>query len=127
LIRQHLDKQGCTDLSIRQIAGGDEWSQTSVEAAAVQSVLAIYQRAGIEPQVWPRTAGSSPEWEYTRKIGMPAVGGGLGHGGRAHADDEYIVIDGTDRVGGIVQAEQSIVDILYVYAAWPEKRRASEL
>ena len=30
------------------------------------------------------------------------------------------LIDGNGRVAGIVQAEQSIVDILFTYAAFPE-------
>jgi hypothetical protein len=37
----------------------------------------------------------------------------------------YIVIEGNERVAGIVEAEQSIVDILYLYAAWPEKNTPS--
>jgi hypothetical protein len=74
--------------------------------------------------VWPRSAGSSPQWEYTRRLGLPAAGGGMGHGSRAHADDEYIVIEGTDRVAGIVGAEQSMVEMVYAYANWPEPRRS---
>jgi hypothetical protein len=40
----------------------------------------------------------------------------MGHGGNEHVDDEYIVIQGTDKVAGIVEAEQSIVDLLFTYA-----------
>ena len=45
----------------------------------------------------------------------------MGHGSRAHADDEYIVIEGNDKVAGIVGSEQSMVDMLYTYASWPER------
>lgn len=120
LVRAHLDRHGFTDLELRPMGGGDEWSQTSIRAPVVQAVLAMYRRNTIEPMVWPRSAGSSPQWEYTRRLGLAAGGGGMGHGSRAHADDEYIVTEGTDRVAGIVGAEQSIVDILYAYANWPE-------
>jgi acetylornithine deacetylase/succinyl-diaminopimelate desuccinylase-like protein len=123
LVRAHLDRHGFTDIELRPMGGGDEWSQTSVRAPVVQAVLAMYRRNGIEPMVWPRSAGSSPQWEYTRRLGLPAGGGGLGHGSRAHADDEYLVIEGTDRVAGIVGAEQSMVDIVYAYANWPEGAR----
>jgi acetylornithine deacetylase/succinyl-diaminopimelate desuccinylase-like protein len=123
LVRAHLDRHGFTDIELRPMGGGDEWSQTSVRAPVVQAVLAMYRRNGIEPMVWPRSAGSSPQWEYTRRLGLPAGGGGLGHGSRAHADDEYLVIEGTDRVAGIVGAEQSIVDVIYAYANWPEGAR----
>ncbi len=123
LVLDHLDRKGFSDLELRLIGGGMEWSQTSVKEPVVEAVLSVYRAAGIEPMVWPRSAGSSPQYEYTRKLGLPACGGGLGHGGRAHADDEYIVIEGNDRVAGIVMAEQSIVDILFTYAAYPETSR----
>ncbi len=118
LVRAHLDRHGFSDIELRRLGGGDEWSQTSVRAPVVQAVLSVYKRYGVEPMIWPRSAGSSPQWEYTRKLGLPAASGGLGHGSRAHSDDEYIVIEGNDKVAGIVQAEQSIVDILYAFAAW---------
>jgi acetylornithine deacetylase/succinyl-diaminopimelate desuccinylase-like protein len=120
LVRQHLDAHGFTDLEVRQLGGGDEWSQTSVSAPVVQAALSMYKEHGIEPLIWPRAAGSSPQWEYTRRLGLSAGGGGLGHGSRAHSDDEYIVIEGNDKVAGIVESEQSMVDVLYTYAAWPQ-------
>jgi acetylornithine deacetylase/succinyl-diaminopimelate desuccinylase-like protein len=124
LILDHLRRNGFDDLEVRELGGGDEWSQTSVKEPVVQAVLSVYGKYGIEPQVWPRHGGSSPQYQYTRKLGLPAAGGGLGHGGRAHSDDEYLVIDGNDAVAGLVRAEQSIVDVLYAYAAWPGKKKA---
>jgi acetylornithine deacetylase/succinyl-diaminopimelate desuccinylase-like protein len=123
LVRAHLDAHGFSDVEMRRLGGGDEWSQTSVKEAVVQATLAMYREHSIEPMVWPRAAGSSPQWEYTRRLGLPAGGGALGHGSRAHADDEYIVTDGGGKVGGIVESEQSMVDLIYAYAAWPEKPR----
>ncbi len=121
LVRAHLDEHGFSDIEMRRLGGGDEWSQTSVKAAVVQATLSMYKRYGIEAMVWPRSAGSSPQWEYTRRLGLSAGGGGLGHGSRAHSDDEYIVIEGNDKVAGIVRSEQSVVDLLYAYANWPDK------
>jgi len=123
LVRVHLDRHGFSDIELRRLGGGDQWSQTSVKEAVVQATLAMYKEHGIEPMVWPRSAGSSPQWEFTRKLQLPAAGGALGHGSRAHADDEYIVVDGNDRVAGIVESEQSMVDLMYAYATWPEKPR----
>lgn len=124
LLKAHLEKHGFADLEVRVLGGGDEWSQTSVQEPIAQATLAMYRKHGIEPMVWPRHAGSSPEWEYTRKLGLSAGGGALGHGSRAHADDEYIVIAGNEKVGGIVESERSMVDLIYTYAAWPEARKA---
>jgi di/tripeptidase len=107
---------------MRLFAAGDEWSQTSVKAAVVQSVLSVYRHYGIEPSIWPRGAGSSPQGQFTNPpLNLPAVSGGLGHGGRAHSVDEYLVIEGNEKVAGIVRAEQSYVDMLYAYANWPGK------
>ncbi|MBI4467339.1 MAG: M20/M25/M40 family metallo-hydrolase [Acidobacteria bacterium] len=121
LIRRHLDEHGFSDIEMRSLAGGDEWSRTSVREPAVQSVLSVYKKYGIEPAIWPRSAGSSPEAQYTRPpLNLPAVSGGLGHGSRAHAVDEYFVIEGNDKVAGLAECEKSMVDILYAYANWPE-------
>jgi acetylornithine deacetylase/succinyl-diaminopimelate desuccinylase-like protein len=121
LIRQHLDRHGFSDIEMRQLGGGDEWGRTSVKAPVVQAVLSVYQHRGIEPAVWPRTAGSSPEWQYTRPpLNLAMVWGGLGHGGRAHSVDEYFVIHGNEKVTGLVDHEKWIVDVLYAYAHWPE-------
>ena len=118
LLLDHLERHGFSELEYRPLGGGQEWSQTSVKAEVVQAALAMYGAYDIEPMIWPRSAASSPEAQYTRKLGLSAGGGGLGHGARAHSDNEYIVIEGTDRVAGIVQAEQSIVDFLFIYAAY---------
>ncbi len=121
LFRRHMEKHGFGDIAIQKMGGGDEWSQTTVKAPAVQAVLAVYKHYGIEPAIWPRTAGSSPQAQYTRApMSLPAASGGLGHGGQAHAIDEYFVIEGNDKVAGLVKCEQSIVDVLYAYANWPE-------
>jgi acetylornithine deacetylase/succinyl-diaminopimelate desuccinylase-like protein len=121
LVRRHLDRNGYEDIEMRLLGGGDEWSRTSVKAPAVQAVLSVYKRYGIEPAIWPRSAGSSPQAQYTRPpLNLPAVSGGLGHGGRAHAVDEYFVIEGNDKVGGLAECEKSMVDILYAFANWPD-------
>lgn len=123
LVRAHLDRHGFSDIEMQQF-GKNEWSQTSVNEAVIQATLAMYKQHGIEPMVWPRSAGASPQYEYTRRLGLPAGGGALGHGSRAHAPDEYIVIDGGKQVGGIVESEQSVVNLIYAYAAWPERSRS---
>jgi len=44
------------------------------------------------------------------------VGGGGGHGGRAHAANEYWVIEGAGKVLGMAGAEKSIAAAVYAYA-----------
>lgn len=121
LARRHLEQKGFGDIELRKLGGGDEWSRTSVKAPVVQAVLSVYKRYGVEPAIWPRTAGSSPQAQYTRPpLNLPAASGGLGHGSRAHSIDEYFVVEGNEKIAGLARAEQSFVDILYTYANWPE-------
>ena len=47
---------------------------------------------------------------------MPIVGGGGGHGGRAHAANEYYVIEGAGRVYGMAGAEKVVVAMAYAFA-----------
>jgi acetylornithine deacetylase/succinyl-diaminopimelate desuccinylase-like protein len=121
LMRAHLNKHGFSDIKLTQLGGGDEWCYTSVRQPVVQSVLSVYKKYGIEPMIWPWSAGSSPQSQYTNPpLNLPACSGGLGHGGRAHSDDEYFVIEGNGKVGGLVECEKSIVDVLFAFANWPE-------
>ena len=50
-------------------------------------------------------------------VGM-AIGGGfpVGRGGRAHAADEYYIIEGAGDTYGMAGAEKSIATVLYNYA-----------
>jgi hypothetical protein len=47
---------------------------------------------------------------------MPIVGGAAGHGGNAHAANEYFVIEGAGKVYGLAGAEKSVAAFLYTYA-----------
>ena len=91
-------------------------------APVVQALLSVFEQYGVEDViVWPHMAGSAPMYLYTREpLNLPLVSSGLGHGAGAHSPDEYLVIEGNDKVAGLVRAEQSYVDILYAYAEWPE-------
>lgn len=115
-IRAHLDRHGFTDITIRPL-NGYEWSKTSVRTDVVQAVLRVYRDHDIEPRIMPHMGGSWPRYLYTRPpLNLPVSHGGLGHGGRAHSPDEYFVIEGNDRVGGLLECERSHVEILYAYA-----------
>ncbi len=48
--------------------------------------------------------------------GVPIVGGGAGLGGRAHAANEYYVIEGAGKVYGMAGAEKAVATLLYAFA-----------
>ena len=49
-------------------------------------------------------------------VSMPIAGGAAGHGGMAHAANEYFVIEGAGKVYGMAGAEKSVATILYNFA-----------
>ena len=48
--------------------------------------------------------------------GVPIVGGGAGLGGRAHAANEYYVIEGAGKVYGMAGAEKAVATLIYAFA-----------
>ena len=58
---------------------------------------------------WPAYLfGNGEVGEKVAPFRLPIVGGGGGHGGRAHAANEYYVIEGAGKVYGMAGAEKSI-------------------
>jgi hypothetical protein len=80
--------------------------------------MAVYKRAGLDPLLWPRNAGSYPGYVFTgAPLKLPAGALRLGHGGGAHAPDEYFVIEAQSAaVRGWDGAVRSYVDFLYELA-----------
>jgi acetylornithine deacetylase/succinyl-diaminopimelate desuccinylase-like protein len=120
LLRSHLDRHGYEDIEIRLLSS-TTWAKTDPEADVAQACLRAYRRLGHEPALWPLKGTSGAWYLFNRFLGLPTVKeGGVGHGGGFHAANEYLVIEGAGNVGGIVECEQSHVEVLYSYAAYPE-------
>ena len=47
---------------------------------------------------------------------MPFIWGGLGHGDRMHSPNEYAVIAGDNKLGGIREFEKSMVTFLFEFS-----------
>ena len=121
-IRRHLEREGFTDIELRPMMGYPA-SQTSVETAVVQAALSVFNKYDATNEVWPRLAGSAPFYEFTDRLGLPMVFGGLGHGSGAHAPDEYMVIRPAEgsSIAGLAEIERGYVDLLYALAAELER------
>ncbi len=120
LLRAHLDRHGYEDVELR-ILSSCTWAKTDPEAAVAQACLRAYRRLGHEPALWPLKGTSGAWYLFNRSLGLPTVKeGGVGHGGGFHAPNEYLVIEGHGRVGGLVECEQSHVEVLYSFAAYPD-------
>jgi acetylornithine deacetylase/succinyl-diaminopimelate desuccinylase-like protein len=75
----------------------------------------VYKRAGLEAVLWPRNAGSNPGYIFTgQPLRLAAGQFGLGHGGGAHAPDEYYVIESTNpKMQGFDGAVMSFVEYFH--------------
>jgi acetylornithine deacetylase/succinyl-diaminopimelate desuccinylase-like protein len=115
-LRAHLDRRGYDDIEIRLLAAY-EVSKTSINEPIVQAVLSLYRKYGVPVQIQPHWGGSAAMCYLTSgPVYLPLAEGGLGHGGNPHATDEYLVIEGDKNLAGLVEAETSFVDLLYIYA-----------
>jgi acetylornithine deacetylase/succinyl-diaminopimelate desuccinylase-like protein len=113
-LKAHLAKHGFGDIEVNMTGGYDPTS-TPANSPLVQAQAAVYRRAGIDPIIMPRLAGSWPGYVFTGDpLRLPAGHFGLGHGGGAHAPDEYYVIESTNpKIQGIDGATRSYVEYLY--------------
>jgi acetylornithine deacetylase/succinyl-diaminopimelate desuccinylase-like protein len=113
-LKAHLVKQGFGDIEVN-MSGGYNPTQTDGGSKLIQTQLATYRKLGVDPQLWPRSAGSWPGYVFTdAPLSLPAGHFGLGHGTGAHAPDEYYLIESTNpKVQGLDGAVASFVEYLY--------------
>ena len=112
-LQKHLANKGYGDIEVKMTGGYDPTS-TPADAAVIRAQVVVYKRAGIDPILWPRNAGSWPGYVFTGDpLRLPAGHFGLGHGSGAHAPDEYYVIESASpKVQGFDGAVRSFVEYL---------------
>src|SRR5262249_26417732 len=82
-LKAHLAKRGYGDIEVR-MTGGYDLTSTAADSGLIRAQLAVYKRAGLEPLLWPRGAGSWPGYVFTGEPLRLAAGHfGLGHGSGA--------------------------------------------
>jgi acetylornithine deacetylase/succinyl-diaminopimelate desuccinylase-like protein len=113
-LEAHLAKRGFGDIEVK-VTGGYDPTSTAASAPLIQAQVAVLKRAGIDPVLRPRGAGSYPGYVFTGEPLKLASGHfGLGHGGGAHAPDEYSVIESANpKVQSYDGAVMSFVEYLY--------------
>jgi acetylornithine deacetylase/succinyl-diaminopimelate desuccinylase-like protein len=117
-VKAHLAKRGYGDIEVRMTGGYDPTS-TSRGSSLIRAQIAVLNRRGIDPLLWPRGAGSWPGYLFTGDPVRKAAGHfGLGHGSGAHAPDEYYVIESASpKIQGLDGAVFSFVEYLFELAA----------
>ena len=117
-LKAHLAKRGYGDIEVK-ITGGYDPTQTEENSSLIKASAAVYQQQGMPVSLSPRLAGSWPGYIFTgAPVSLPAGHFGTGHGSRAHAPDEYYVIESSNpAVQGMADATLSYVMHLYALAA----------
>jgi acetylornithine deacetylase/succinyl-diaminopimelate desuccinylase-like protein len=116
-LKAHLAKRGFGDIEVNATGGYDPTGSPAT-ASVIRAELSVYHRAGLDPILWPRNAGSYPGYVFTGEpLKLGAAHFGLGHGSGAHAPDEYFVIESSNpKVMGWDGAVRSFVDYLHELA-----------
>jgi acetylornithine deacetylase/succinyl-diaminopimelate desuccinylase-like protein len=92
-VQRFLLQQGFDDIEVR-VRDNYPWSKTDFSESIVQRMLETYRLLGVEPEVWPMATWAAPYFVFSRILSLPVVAGGLGHGGRPHAANEYMTVEG---------------------------------
>ena len=113
-LKAHLAKHGFADIQVN-MSGGYDPTETAFDSPLIQSAIKTYKELGVDPIVWPRSAGSWPGVTFTgAPLHLAAAQFGLGHGNGAHAPDEYYLVKSTNpKVSGIDGSMKSYIELLY--------------
>ncbi len=126
-VREQLDRNGYKDVELK-IIGDVPWSKMTYDTDIARAMHQMYDQFGIShveksdvPTIlggyWPSYLFSNQEvGERVAPVSMPIGMGGAGHGGNAHAANEYYVIEGAGKVYGMAGAEKSHAAIFYNFA-----------
>lgn len=142
-LRAQLDKNGYKDVEVNLI-GDVPWAKMNSDHEAGHALKRAYEimniphgnlRAdwgiggggGAAGGYWPAYMfGNGEVGEKVSSFpGVPIVAGGGGHGGRAHAANEYYVIEGAGRVYGMAGAEKVVAAMAYAFAGKVPPKPAS--
>ena len=113
-LKAHLGKRGFGDIEVN-VTGGYDPTSTRADSELIKKQIAMLKSSGVDPIMWPRSAGSWPGYVFTGEPLKLAAGHfGLGHGSGAHAPDEYYVIESSNpKIEGFDGATMSFVQYLY--------------
>jgi acetylornithine deacetylase/succinyl-diaminopimelate desuccinylase-like protein len=116
-LKAHLVDHGYGDIEVN-VTGGYDPTSTSADAPLIRSQISVLEKAGIDPVLRLWNPGSYPGFVFTgAPLNLAAGHFGLGHGGGAHAPDEYYVIESQNpNVQGLDGAVMSFVEYLYELA-----------
>jgi acetylornithine deacetylase/succinyl-diaminopimelate desuccinylase-like protein len=119
-IKKQLVKNGYPDVEVKMI-GDVPWRIPTLKGdlpIAQARMLDTFKVQYTKPkELEAMTGGYWPAYLFGKDIlNIPISGAGVGMGGRAHAANEFIVIEGAGKVYGFAGAEKALATVLYNYA-----------
>jgi di/tripeptidase len=97
-LRDLVKRLGLEDLVEVNVLDSYTWSKTDPKSRYVELSKEIYREMNLKPYIIPILPGSAPSYLFTRKLEVPMIATAPGHGGRAHAPNEYITVDTVPKI-----------------------------
>ena len=91
---KHIEVMGYKDWIEIEVHDMYDWSRTSAETHIAKAARKAYSDIGMKAYTMTTITGSAPSYLFTKKLGLPIVMAGPGYGGRAHAPNEFIEVEG---------------------------------
>ncbi|HEX8231822.1 MAG TPA: M20/M25/M40 family metallo-hydrolase [Caulobacteraceae bacterium] len=113
-LKRYLAKKGFADIEVN-VSGGYDPTETDENSGIIKAEVATYTALGRPPTMIPRLAGSWPGYLFTgAPLNLPAGHFGMGYGTGAHAPDELMLVESTNRaLFGMDEAALAYVRFLH--------------
>jgi len=92
-LKELIERLGLSKHVELEVHDAYTWSKTNPKHPMVRRAVEAYEELNLKPYIIPMLPGSAPSYLFTRKLGVPFIATAPGHGGRAHAPNEYITVD----------------------------------
>ncbi len=114
-IIHHLDNHNFSDITVSKLASVES-CRTRANQEIVKALIRAYNISNTRFQVWPTSLATIPISLFNNDpLKLPFATGCVGAGGESHGSDEYLLIDGTDKVDGIGGFVKLISYVIWEY------------
>ena len=108
-----------------KLIGDVPWAKMRYDTDIAAAVAATFDEFGIKYQAptaeetilggyWPAYLFSNADvGQKVAPVSMPIAAGELGMGGRAHAANEYFILEGAGKTYGLAGAEKSVASMVW--------------
>ncbi len=120
-IRGHLDTHGFSDITITPLETSSAEIPISTSDDIFKASLRVFDEWNIKPVIWPRRGSGGPTGFFSKMLGLKSLSStGFSYASGHSGPDEYMVVEGNDKVGGLLEFEKSLADLIYSFAYFPD-------